>query len=221
MAFGGSEETIDYAMEYLGIYLWGTVFVQFSIGLNMFITCQGQSKIAMLSVLIGAVTNIILDPIFIFGLRMGVKGAALATVISQALSCFWILSFLRSKSSSIRIRKEYLKPDWKIMGGIAALGIAPFTMQSTESLVTIVLNSGLQRYGGDLFVGSVTIMQSIMQLVVTPLQGIQQGTQPIISYNFGAHNKERIKQTIKYSFSLIMSIFSNCTCIHYHNITTI
>ncbi len=133
LAFGGSEATIGYAMEYLSIYLWGTIFVQCSIGLNLFITCQGQSRIAMISVLIGAGTNIILDPFLIFVLQMGAKGAALATVISQALSSIWIVSFLASKRSSIRIRKENLKPDLKIMGNIAALGIAPFIMQSTES----------------------------------------------------------------------------------------
>ena len=205
LAFGGSEATIGYAMEYLSIYLWGTVFVQCSIGLNLFITCQGQSRIAMISVLIGAGTNIILDPFLIFVLQMGVKGAALATVISQALSSIWIVSFLASKRSSIRIRKENLKPDLKIMGSIAALGIAPFIMQSTESLVTIVLNSGLQKYGGDLYVATITIMQSVMQLIIAPLQGVQQGTQPIISYNFGAHNKNRIKKTILYSFAIIFT----------------
>lgn len=205
LAFGGSEATIDYAMEYLSIYLWGTVFVQCSIGLNLFITCQGRSRIAMISVLIGAGTNIILDPFLIFVLQMGVKGAALATVISQALSSIWIVSFLASKRSSIRIRKENLKPDLKIMGSIAALGIAPFIMQSTESLVTIVLNSGLQKYGGDLYVATITIMQSVMQLIIAPLQGVQQGTQPIISYNFGAHNKNRIKKTILYSFAIIFT----------------
>lgn len=205
LAFGGSEHTIGYAMDYLEIYLLGTIFVQFSIGLNMFITCQGKSKISMMSVLLGAGTNIILDPIFIFFLGMGVKGAALATIISQAISSIWILLFLTSGKSSIRIRIENLKPDHRIIGSIAALGIAPFVMQSTESLVTIVLNSGLQKYGGDLYVGTITIMQSIMQLIIAPLQGVQQGTQPIISYNFGAHNKERIKRTIYYSLSIILT----------------
>ena len=205
MAFGASSNTIGYSLDYLDIYLLGTIFVQFSLGLNMFITCQGQAKISMISVMLGAGSNIILDPFFIFGLGMGVRGAALATIISQALSCIWILSFLCSSRSSIRIRMENLVPDRKILGSIAALGIAPFVMQSTESLVTIVLNSGLQRYGGDLYVGTITIMQSVMQLIIVPLQGVQQGTQPVISYNFGAGNKERIKKTMYYSFSMIFS----------------
>lgn len=210
MAFGGSESTIGYAMDYLGIYLLGTVFVQLSLGLNMFITSQGKSRTAMLSVLIGAMINIVLDPLFIFVFSLGVKGAALATVISQCASCIWVVSFLLSKRSGIRIRGENMRPDWKIIGSVAALGVAPFTMQSTESLVSIVLNSGLQRYGGDLYVGSLTIMQSVMQLIVVPLQGVQQGTQPIISYNFGAHNKERIVQTLKVSAAVILTASTLC-----------
>lgn len=210
MAFGGSENIIGYSMDYLSIYLLGTIFVQFSLGLNMFITSQGQSKIAMLSVLIGAVTNIVLDPIFIFGFHLGVKGAAMATVISQACSCTWIVSFLCSKKTGVRIRKQNLIPDWGIIGNVMALGIAPFVMQTTESLVTVVLNSGLQHYGGDLYVGSITILQSVMQLIVVPLQGIQQGTQPIISYNYGAHNKERIVKTIKVSLSIILTCTTTC-----------
>ncbi len=205
LAFGGSENTIGYATDYLGIYLVGTIFVQLSLGLNMFITSQGKSRTAMLSVLIGAVINIMLDPVFIFVFSMGVKGAALATVISQFCSCIWVVSTLLSKRSGIRIRVKNMKPDWKIMGSVAALGIAPFTMQSTESLVSIVLNTSLQSYGGDVYVGSLTIMQSVMQLIVVPLQGVQQGTQPIISYNFGAHNKERIVQTLKVSMGVILT----------------
>ncbi len=212
MAFGGSENTIGYAMDYLGIYLWGTIFVQLSLGLNMFITSQGKSRTAMLSVLIGAVINILLDPILIFGFGMGVRGAALATLLSQLCSCLWVVAFLASKRSGIRIRVWNLKPDWKIMGSVAALGIAPFTMQSTESLVSIVLNSGLQQYGGDLYVGSLTIMQSVMQLIVVPLQGVQQGTQPVISYNFGAHNRERIVQTLRVSAAIILTA-STLSCL--------
>ena len=209
-AFGASNDTIIYALEYITIYLYGTLFVQFAIGLNSFITCQGKSTIAMASVLIGAIINIILDPIFIFGFNMGVKGAALATIISQACSALWINYFLLSKKSSIRILLQNLKPDWKIVGRIAALGISPFVMQATESLINIVFNSGLQHYGGDLYVGSMTILQSVMQLFVMPVQGITLGTQPIISYNYGAKNFDRIKQTIKYCVGITFTV--TCLC---------
>lgn len=196
-AFGASEETIGYALDYINIYLVGTIFVQLALGLNTYISCQGNAKIAMFSVLIGAVLNIVLDPIFIFSMNMGVKGAALATIISQAVSAIWVVSFLISKKSVIRIKKENLKPDWKIVGSVCALGISPFVMQSTEALVTIVLNSGLQKYGGDLYVGSLTILQSVMQLTIVPVNGMTQGVQPVISYNYGAGNFERVKKTFK------------------------
>lgn len=209
-AFGASKDTIVYSMDYLNIYLCGTVFVQFALGLNMFITCQGQAKVAMLSVLIGAAINIILDPIFIFGLSMGVKGAALATIISQACSAIWVVRFLLSKKSGLRIKRMNMKPDWRIMGSIAALGISPFVMQATESLISITLNSGLQKYGGDLHVGSMTILQSVMQLVVVPISGFTQGTQPIISYNFGAHKFDRVKSTFKRV--LIVSFLTTTVC---------
>ncbi len=196
-AFGASDTTIVYANEYISIYLIGTIFVQFAIGLNTFISGQGNSKIAMLSVLIGACINIILDPIFIFGFNLGVKGAALATIISQAVSAIWVVHFLTSDKSVIRIRKKYLRPDFKVIGSIAALGISPYIMQSTESLVMIALNSGLQKYGGDLYVGTMSIMSSVMQLIVIPIQGVGQGIQPIMSYNFGAGNLDRVKGAFK------------------------
>lgn len=177
----------------------GTIFVQLSLGLNLFISSQGQAKTAMLSVLIGAVTNIVLDPIFIFGLHMGVRGAAIATIISQAFSAIWVVSFLTSKRSAIRIRLRYLKPDFEIIKHIASLGISPFIMQSTESLINIVLNHSLQLYGGDIYVGSMTIIQSVMQLIVVPIQGFTQGVQPIISYNFGASQFDRVKKTFFYT----------------------
>ncbi len=192
--FGASNDTIVYADSYLKIYLCGTIFVQLSLGLNSFISCQGRAKIAMLSVLIGAVSNIILDPIFIFLFDMGVRGAALATIISQALSAAWVLRFLLSDKSVIRINFRNLKPDFGIIGKIAALGISPFIMQSTESLIAIVFTSGLQRYGGDLYVGSYTILSSVMQLMVFPANGFAYGTQPIISYNYGAGNYARVKK---------------------------
>ncbi len=196
-AFGASDETIVYALDYINIYLIGTIAVQLSLGLNTYISCQGNAKIAMLSVLIGAVLNIILDPIFIFSMDMGVKGAALATIISQACSAIWVVGFLVSKKSVIRIKKENLKLEGKTIGKILALGSAPFVIQSTEAFVTIVLNNGLQKYGGDLYVGSLTILQSVMQLIVVPINGMTQGVQPIISYNYGAKNFDRVKKSFK------------------------
>ena len=175
----------------------GTVFVQLALGLNAYITAQGQALVAMCSVLIGAVLNILLDPVFIFGFQMGVRGAALATIISQGVSACWVVGFLCSRRSGLRIRRKNMGLDPKVIGSIAALGIAPFIMQSTESLVTVVLNSGLQRYGGDLYVGTITVMQSVMQMVVMPIQGITQGVQPIMSYNFGAKNYQRVRQVFR------------------------
>ena len=192
-AFGASETTIVYAKEYIGIYLIGTIFVQLALGLNTFISGQGASKTAMLSVLIGAITNICLDPLFIFAFGMGVKGAAFATILSQAVSALWVVRFLTSKKSVIRLKVKNMRFKSEIMKKIAALGISPFIMQSTESFVSITLNSGLQRYGGDLYVGTMAIMTSVMQLIVIPTQGITQGVQPIISYNYGAGNKDRVK----------------------------
>lgn len=193
-AFGASSKTIAYANEYITIYLLGTIFVQLALGLNAFISGQGAAKAAMLSVLIGAVINIVLDPIFIFALHLGVRGAALATVISQFVSAVWVVSFLKSKRSVLHLK--LVRPDKSLILKIAALGIAPFVMQSTESLVTITFNTGLQRYGGDLYVGSMSILMSIMQLIVIPVNGITQGVQPIISYNYGAGNRLRVKETV-------------------------
>ena len=197
MAFGASEDTIGYALEYISIYLIGTVFVQLALGLNSYITAQGQAVAAMCSVLIGAVLNIALDPVFIFALDLGVRGAALATILSQGVSACWVVGFLCSRRSGLRIRLKNLRLEGTVVGKIAALGIAPFIMQSTESLVTVVLNSGLQRYGGDLYVGTVTVMQSVMQMVVMPVQGITQGVQPVMSYNFGAKNYQRVRQVFR------------------------
>lgn len=206
MAFGASADTIGYAVDYISIYLLGTIFVQYALGLNTFISAQGKAMVAMCSVLIGAVLNIILDPVFIFVFNLGVRGAAIATVISQGVSACWVVGFLCSGRSGIRIRKENLKPNWKVIGQIAALGVAPFIMQSTESLVTVVLNSGLQRYGGDLYVGTLTIMQSVMQMVVMPTQGITQGVQPIMSYNYGAHNYQRVRKTFKLLLKVTLTV---------------
>ena len=197
MLFGASEDTIGYALDYVGIYLLGTLFVQLALGLNTFISAQGKSLVAMCSVLIGAALNIVLDPVFIFVFGLGVRGAAIATVLSQAVSACWVLFFLCSHRSGLRIRAANMRPRAAVVGRIAGLGVAPFIMQSTESLVTVVLNTGLQAYGGDLYVGSLTIMQSVMQMVVMPIQGITQGTQPIMSYNYGAGNYHRVHQTFR------------------------
>lgn len=201
--FGASDATIVYAQDYLNIYLAGTVFVMAYQGLNMFISCQGHARTAMISVLIGAVLNIGLDPLFIFALGMGIQGAALATIISQGVSAVWVVSFLLSRKTGLHIRRKNIRPDWKIIGAIAALGISPFVMQSTESLINIVLNSSLKNYGGDLYVGALTIMQSVLQLIVIPVQGFSQGVQPIISYNFGAGKIARVRKTFQTALSVI------------------
>ena len=190
---GASDITYPYAQQYLNIYLAGTLFVQLVLGLNPFITAQGRSKIAMLSVIIGAAINIALDPLFIFVFNMGVRGAALATVLSQLVSALWTVQFLFSKKASLRIRPSLFRLNGRLLAQVAALGVSPFIMQSTESLITIVLSSGLQRYGGDLYVGSLTILQSIMQLINVPISGFTQGVQPIVSYNFGAGKLDRVR----------------------------
>ncbi len=204
-AFGASANSISYAMDYISIYLWGTLFVQIALGLNTYISAQGNATMAMLSVLIGAVLNIALDPIFIFALNMGVKGAALATIISQAASALWVLLFLCSKRSVIRIRREKLRLHSQLVKRIAALGMAPFIMQSTESLVQITLNTGLQRYGNDLYVGSMTILLSIMQLFTMPTQGFTQGVQPVFSYNYGAGKYDRVYQCFKNLLRIVLT----------------
>ncbi|MBO5056245.1 MAG: MATE family efflux transporter [Lachnospiraceae bacterium] len=202
--FGASDATIEYAVSYISIYLAGTIFVELALGLNAFIISQGQSRTAMMAVLIGAATNIILDPVFIFVFGMGVKGAAVATVISQILSAVWTVGFLISSKSSLTIKLKAMIPDFRIIGSVLALGISPFIMRATESLISIVLNSGLQKYGGDIYVGSLTIMQSVMQMYSAPLGGFTQGVQPIISYNFGAGNFDRVKKLYR---SMIASCF--------------
>ena len=209
---GASDATYPYANDYIVIYLLGTIFVQLTLGLNPFITCQGESRIAMMSIVIGAAINIVLDPILIFGLNMGVRGAALATVISQAASATWIVSFLSRKDVSLRIRRDRMKPNVKIILGVFALGVSPFIMNSTESLISIVLSSGLSRYGGDLYVGSLTILQSVMQLISIPLGGFTGGVAPIMSYNFGAGKSDRVKATfvrllaIGFSYSFLIAL---------------
>ncbi|MDU4937904.1 MAG: MATE family efflux transporter [Clostridium sp.] len=209
-AFGASEATIGYALDYLSIYVLGTIFVQIALGMNSYINTQGFAKIGMMTVVIGAVINIVLDPIFIFVFDLGVKGAALATVAGQMVSALWVLKFLFGKKSILKIRKKYMVPDLKVVGSTMALGVSPFIMQSTESLVLISLNTRLSMFGGDIAVGAMTIMSSIMQIILMPLQGLAQGAQPIISYNYGAKQMDRVKKTFKLtlisclSFTVIM-----------------
>lgn len=193
--FGASNQTIGYALDYMKIYAVGIICVQMTLGMNAFITAQGFAKISMLTVLIGAVLNIILDPIFIFVLHMDVKGGALATILSQLISTIWVLHFLTGKRTILRIRRENCKLEWKIIGPCLALGLSPFVMQSTESILSICFNSSLLKYGGDVAVGAMTICASAMSLIWVPLNGLNQGAQPILSYNFGAENKERVKKT--------------------------
>jgi len=195
MKFGASENTIGYAMDYMNIYMFGTVFVQMSLGLNAFITAQGFAKISMKTTLIGAVTNIILDPVFIFLLGMGVKGAALATIFAQALSAAWVLRFLTGKQTILKLQKKNLKLQAKTILPCVLLGLSPFVMQSTESILNICFNSSLLKYGGDTAVGAMTILGSVMQFSILPLSGLCQGAQPITGYNFGARKADRVRES--------------------------
>ena len=197
LAFGASENTISYAVNYMNIYALGTIFVQLTLGMNAFITAQGFAKTGMLSVLIGAVANIVLDPVFIFGMNMGVRGAALATIISQTLSCIWVLSFLFGKKTFLKIKPENLRLHAKIILPCVALGSSLFIMQASESIISVCFNSSLLKYGGDIAVGAMTILTSVMQFAMLPLQGIAQGSQPIASYNYGAKNADRVKKTFR------------------------
>ena len=196
-AFGASKDTIGYANDYIGIYLIGTLFVQIGLGLNPFINTQGFAKTGMITVLIGAIINIVLDPILIFGFNMGVKGAALATISAQFVSAVWVLLFLVGKKSVLKIRKQYIIPSLKVIGPILLLGISPFIMQATESLVIISMNNNLAKYGGDLAIGAMTIMSSVMQIILLPMMGLTQGAQPIISFNYGADKLDRVRKTFK------------------------
>ena len=197
LAFGASENTIEYGVSYMNIYSVGTIFVQLTLGMNFFITAQGFAKTGMLSVLIGAISNIVLDPVLIFGFHMGVKGAALATIISQGLSCIWVLSFLFGKKTTLRIRRENMKLKRERVLPTLALGSSVFVMQSSESIIAICFNASLLKYGGDIAVGAMTILTSVMQFAMLPLQGLGQGAQPIISYNYGAGKKDRVKGAFK------------------------
>ena len=205
--FGASADTLPYAMQYLSIYVLGTIFVMTALGLNGFITAQGSSAVAMKTVVIGAVLNVVLDPLFIFVLHMGVRGAAVATVLSQAVSAAWVLRFLTGKNTVLRLRRSTLRIDTKLLLPAVSLGASPFVMQSTESLLTVAFNVSLQKHGGDLAVGAMTILTSVAQMIQLPLTGLAQGAQPILSYNFGAHRPDRMKQVVRYNI-LIAVLFA-------------
>lgn len=192
--FGASDNTIGYALNYMRIYALGTIFVQVTLGMNAYITAQGFTVVGMKTVLIGAILNTVLDPIFIFAFGMGVRGAALATILSQAVSAVWVLKFLTGSKTKWHLRREHLRPQAKVVLPALALGASPFIMQSTESLITVCFNSSLLKYGGDIAVGAMTVLSSIMQFAMMPLQGLTQGAQPIISYNYGAKKPERVRQ---------------------------
>ena len=203
--FGASENTIIYSLDYISIYSLGTIFVMISLGLSAFITTQGFSKISMINVIVGALINIVLDPLFIYVFNLGVKGAALATIISQAIVAFLIVRFLLSSKTKLKIKIENLKLDYKVFLPVMALGLAPFIMQSTESILAICFNTSLYKYGGDIAVGAMTILTSLMQLAMLPLQGFSQGAQPIISYNYGAKNPKRIKDVFRLLFIICVA----------------
>ena len=205
MVFGASEATIGYALDYMRIYALGTIFVQLALGLNAFINAQGYAKIGMITVAIGALCNIVLDPIFIFSMSMGVKGAALATIISQAISSIFVVYFLTSKRSGLRIKLDNLKLDFQVILPCLALGLSPFIMQFTESVISVCFNTSLLKYGGDIAVGSMTILTSVMQFSMLPLQGLTQGAQPIISFNYGAENIDRVNRAFKLLLKISLS----------------
>ena len=197
LTFGASENTIGYALSYMRIYSLGTLFVQLTLGMNTYITAQGFTTVSMKTVLIGAILNTILDPIFIFGLGLGVRGAALATILSQAVTAAWVMRFLTGGRTKWRIRRENLRPRAAVVLPCLALGLSPFIMQSTESLIAMCFNSSLLKYGGDIAVGAMTVLTSIMQFAMMPLQGLTQGAQPIISYNYGARNAQRVRDAFR------------------------
>ena len=197
LAFGANEDTILYAARYMRIYCMGTLFVQLSLGLNAFITAQGFTTVSMLTVLIGALLNTVLDPLFIFVFGMDVQGAALATVISQAVSAVWVVLFLRGRKATLRLTPARFRLDWPLLRRSIALGVSPFIMQSTDSLMNVCFNSSLLHYGGTMAVGAMTICSSAMQFVLLPISGLIQGASPIISYNYGAGNASRVKQAFR------------------------
>ena len=204
LTFGALPETLPYALEYMNIYAIGTVFVQLALGMNAFITAQGFSRTSMLTVLIGAVLNIGLDPLFMFTFDMGVKGAALATILSQAVSAAWVIWFLCGKRTVLRLRPRCMAPRPKLLLPCLALGVSPFIMQATEAAINVCFNRQLALYGGALAVSSMTILASVMQFAMLPLQGLTQGAQPITSYNYGARNASRVRASFRALFAACM-----------------
>ena len=211
LLFGAAEDTIGFASDYLTIYLMGTIFVAISLGLNYFITTQGFSTISMATVLLGAVTNIVLDPIFIFGLNMGVKGAALATITAQGVSAVWVLRFLTGRRTKLRLQRRFFRIDLKVLIPVVTLGISPFIMNATESLVNIAFNASLKAYGGSAAVGAMTICSSVLQIIFLMLQGFSQGAQPIIGFNYGAGHLNRVKKAFRLAFCCAFT-FSCTAC---------
>lgn len=209
LLFGASSGTLPYALEYMNMYVWGTLFSTCSVGLNYFITAQGFTKISMVSVLVGAICNIILDPIFIFALHMGVRGAALATVLSQGLSAIWVLVFLSGRRTTLRLQPSGLRMDFRLLGSCLALGLSPFMMQLTECVLSVCFNRSLLRYGGDVAVGAMTVFSTVMQLAMLPLMGMAQGVQPITGYNYGAGNTARVAE----AFKLLLKISLGYSCV--------
>lgn len=197
--FGASDQTFPYADAYVTIYISGSVFVMIGLGMNSFINSQGFAKIGMLTVMLGAVVNIVLDPLFIFVFDMGVRGAALATIIAQLLSALWVLGFLTSKRAIYRIRIKYMWPNWALVGEITALGMSGFVISITNSAVQIVCNASLQHYGGDIYVGVMTVLNSIREIVTMPIQGLTNGAQPVLGYNYGAGAYNRVRKGIVFT----------------------
>ena len=197
MLFGASENTVGYAEEYMSIYTLGTIFVQLTLGMNAFITAQGFAKVSMLTVLVGAICNIVLDPVFIFLFDLGVRGAAIATVLSQAVSAVWVMLFITGKKCVLRLKWKNMRVQLQLVGPCILLGLSPFVMQATESVLSVCFNSSLLKYGGDIAVGAMTILASVMQFAMLPLQGLTQGSQPIVSFNFGAGNVKRVRQAFR------------------------
>jgi len=195
--FGASDQTLPYADSYLTIYILGTIFVQITVGMNYYITSQGFAKTAMITTMLGAVLNMALDPLFIFSMNMGVAGAALATVTSQFASFVWVLAFLMGNKPALRVRRENLRPDWKILKQIIILGSAPFFMSASEGVLHVCFNRQVYAYGGDLAVSAMTILFSMFQFVLLPVEGVAQGSQPIIGYNYGSGAYHRVRATIR------------------------
>lgn len=205
-AFGASENTLPYAMAYLRIYLMGTIFVQFTLGMTPFITNQGFAKTSMATTCIGAVCNIVLDPIFIYGFNMGVEGAAIATILSQAVSAVWVLIFFTGKRSVLRIRKENLIPAGRTLALVLSLGVSPFLMTATECVIQLAFNTGAATYGGDSAVAIMSILFSVAQIANLPVQGFCQGAQPVVGFNFGARKMERVRQAFKIMLAVSMGV---------------